>query len=72
MIQLQDLLETENLQSTVRGFIDGHALKMRDIAQPLRACLTGKSVSPGIFDVMISLGREESLGRLSDVAAQLP
>ena len=64
--------ETENLQSTVRSFIDGHALKMRDIAQPLRACLTGKSVSPGIFDVMISLGREESLGRLSDVAAQLP
>ena len=64
--------ETESLQSTVRGFIDGHALKMKDIAQPLRACLTGKSVSPGIFDVMISLGREESLGRLSDVTAQVP
>ena len=63
---------TETLELAVREFIDSHSLKMGDIAQPLRASLTGKSVSPGIFDVMISLGREESLGRLSDVAAQAP
>jgi glutamyl-tRNA synthetase len=36
------------------------------VAQPLRAALTGKSQSPGLFDVMAVLGREESLERLRD------
>ena len=35
--------------------------------QPLRAALSGTTVSPGIFDVMVVLGREETLGRLDDV-----
>ena len=39
------------------------------IAQPLRAALTGRSTSPGIFDVLTVLGREESLGRIEDQAA---
>ncbi len=71
-LEALDDWSTETLESAVRDFIDSHSLKMGDIAQPLRAGLTGKSVSPGIFDVMMSLGREESLGRLSDVAAQAP
>ena len=71
-LETLDDWRTETLELAVRDFIDSHELKMGDIAQPLRASLTGKSVSPGIFDVMISLGREESLGRLSDVAAQVP
>ncbi|MDA0229918.1 MAG: glutamate--tRNA ligase [Proteobacteria bacterium] len=71
-LEALDEWSTESLESAVRGFIDSHSLKMGDVAQPLRAGLTGKTVSPGIFDVMISLGREESLGRLSDVAAQAP
>jgi glutamyl-tRNA synthetase len=36
------------------------------VAQPLRAALTGRTTSPGIFDVLALLGREESLGRLDD------
>ena len=43
--------------------------KLGVIAQPLRAALTGRSTSPGIFDVLAVLGREESLGRLEDQAA---
>ena len=39
------------------------------VAQPLRAALTGRSTSPGIFDVLAVLGREESLGRIADQAA---
>jgi glutamyl-tRNA synthetase len=35
----------------------------------LRAALTGRSTSPGIFDVLVVLGREESLGRISDQVA---
>ncbi len=41
--------------------------KLGDIAQPLRAALTGRLVSPGVFEVMEILGKEESLGRLKDV-----
>jgi len=41
-------------------------LKLGEIAQPLRAALTGTKVSPGIFEVMAALGRAESLGRLAD------
>jgi glutamyl-tRNA synthetase len=36
------------------------------VAQPLRAALTGKATSPGIFDVLEVLGREESLARIRD------
>jgi len=39
------------------------------IAQPLRASLTGTLVSPGIFEVLEALGREESLARIGDQAA---
>jgi glutamyl-tRNA synthetase len=42
--------------------------KLGDLAQPLRATLTGRTTSPGIFDVLAILGREESLARLSDQA----
>jgi len=41
--------------------------KLGDVAQPLRAALSGKTVSPGVFEVMEILGKEESLGRLKDV-----
>jgi glutamyl-tRNA synthetase len=40
--------------------------KALSAAQPLRAALTGRSTSPGIFDVLDVLGREESLLRLQD------
>jgi glutamyl-tRNA synthetase len=36
------------------------------VAQPLRAALTGRSTSPGVFDVLAVLGREESLARIAD------
>ena len=39
------------------------------LAQPLRASLTGQTTSPGIFDVLTLLGKDESLGRISDQAA---
>ena len=39
---------------------------MRQQAQPLRAALTGRTTSPGIFDVLAALGRTESLARIID------
>ena len=55
------------LEHEVRKYVDGvgnAGLKLKDIAQPLRATLTGSTVSPPIFDVMETLGREECLARL--------
>jgi glutamyl-tRNA synthetase len=59
------------LEQSVRHFADGADLKLGKVAQPLRAALTGSSVSPGIFEVMEVLGRDESLGRLEDALMKL-
>ncbi|GEP04704.1 glutamate--tRNA ligase [Methylobacterium oxalidis] len=56
-------------EGAVRSFAETQGLKLGQIAQPLRATLTGRTTSPPLFDVMAVLGREESLGRLRD---QLP
>jgi glutamyl-tRNA synthetase len=55
-------------ESAVRAFAEANALKLGQIAQPLRAALTGKTTSPPLFDVMEVLGREEVLARLSDAS----
>jgi glutamyl-tRNA synthetase len=57
------------LEAAVRAHVEATGLKLGAVAQPLRAALTGKSVSPPVFDVMAVLGREEALGRIGDVAA---
>lgn len=62
--------ETEALETAVRAFADSAEIKLGAIAQPLRAALTGTTISPGIFDVLAILGRDETLGRLK--AAQEP
>ncbi len=59
----------EDLEAAVKGFVEARELKLGKVAQPLRAALTGRAVSPGIYDVLWSLGREESLARLDDVNA---
>jgi glutamyl-tRNA synthetase len=56
----------EMLEATVRQFADSTGHKLGKVAQPLRAALTGRSTSPGIFDVLAVLGRKESLARLGD------
>ncbi len=59
----------ETTEEAVRRLSEHTGMKLGAIAQPLRAALTGRVTSPGIFDVLRVLGREESLGRLADVAA---
>ncbi|WP_269929487.1 glutamate--tRNA ligase [Aminobacter sp. HY435] len=53
-------------EAAIREFATRENLKLGGVAQPLRAALTGKSTSPGVFDVLAVLGRDESLGRISD------
>ncbi|MBS27529.1 MAG: glutamate--tRNA ligase [Alphaproteobacteria bacterium] len=52
------------LDQIARNFAESKGLKLGQVAQPLRAALTGSNVSPGIFEVMAVLGRDETLTRL--------
>jgi glutamyl-tRNA synthetase len=68
---LPDLSKVEpwtapTIEDAVRTFIQRKAIKLGAVAQPLRVALTGRPTSPGIFDVLQVLGREESLARLGD------
>ena len=60
------------VEQTVRTFAESRTLKLGTVAQPLRAALTGSSMSPGIFEVAAILGREESLGRIADATGARP
>ena len=57
------------LEDAVRGFAERVGVKLAQVAQPLRAALTGRTMSPGIFDVLAVLGKAESIARLGDQAA---
>ncbi len=56
------------LEAAVRAFAVTAGQKLGKVAQPLRAALTGKAVSPPVFDVMAALGREEALARIREQA----
>jgi glutamyl-tRNA synthetase len=56
----------ENTEQAVRTFAEAQGVKLGAVAQPLRAALTGRTTSPGIFDVLDVLGKQESLARLTD------
>ncbi len=57
------------LETQIKSHAEAKGLKLGSIAQPLRAALTGRAVSPPVFDVLEVLGRDESLARISDAAA---
>ncbi|WP_346294774.1 glutamate--tRNA ligase [Rhodopseudomonas sp. P1] len=56
-------------EAAMRTFAEQAGLKLGAVAQPLRVALTGRTTSPGIFDVLAVLGRDECLSRLADQAA---
>jgi glutamyl-tRNA synthetase len=58
----------ETTEAAMRTFAEAGNLKLGAVAQPLRVALTGRITSPGIFDVLAVLGREECLARLADQA----
>ncbi len=53
-----DVVATEQ---AIRGFAERRGVKLGGVAQPLRAALTGRTTSPPIFDVLVVLGKDESL-----------
>jgi glutamyl-tRNA synthetase len=59
----------ETTEAAMRSFAEANNLKLGAVAQPLRVALTGRTTSPGIFEVLAVLGRSECLARLGDQAA---
>ena len=59
----------EALEATTKSLAEELSLGLGKLAQPMRAALTGTTTSPGIFDVLVLLGREEALARLDAQAA---
>jgi glutamyl-tRNA synthetase len=57
------------LEACLRAFAETRNQKLGVIAQPLRAALTGSTISPPVFEVMSALGRDETLGRIADAVA---
>ena len=62
---------SEALEVRVKALAEEWGLGLGKLAQPLRAALTGQTTSPGIFDVLVLLGRDESLSRIA-AQAQTP
>ncbi|CAF26173.1 glutamate--tRNA ligase [Bartonella quintana] len=58
--------DAKTLDETLRVYAQKQDLKFGDVAQPLRAALTGRVTSPGVFDVLVLLGRDEALNRITD------
>ena len=71
LVDLENLKvwEPNDIETAVRGYAERAGLKLGSVAQPLRASLTGKTTSPPIFDVLMVLGRDESLARVRDQVA---
>jgi len=71
LVDLENLnvWEPNDIETAVRGYAERAGLKLGSVAQPLRASLTGKTTSPPIFDVLMVLGRDESLARVRDQVA---
>jgi glutamyl-tRNA synthetase len=59
----------ETLEATLKQMAEELGIGLGKIAQPLRASLTGQTTSPGIFDVLALLGKDESLSRIRDQLA---
>ena len=70
LLKKLDIWEISELEISTKEFAISNEIKLGEIAQPLRVALTGSSVSPGIFDIMHALGRDETLSRINDFGNQ--
>jgi glutamyl-tRNA synthetase len=61
---IADHSDHKALEAATQAFLDARGLKFKAVAQPLRVALTGKTASPGLFETMSVLGRDEALARI--------
>jgi glutamyl-tRNA synthetase len=67
-LRLFDAWQAAGIEAKVRQYAENKGLKLGKVAQPLRAALSGSTVSPPIFEVAELLGKTESLARIADIA----
>ncbi|HEX7059988.1 MAG TPA: glutamate--tRNA ligase [Solirubrobacterales bacterium] len=67
-----EAFDPESLESTLSQLTTQFDVKAGKIYQPIRVAITGSTVSPGIFESLAALGREESLSRIEAAIARLP
>jgi len=68
MLEAQAEWSPQPLETAFRSWVEAQGLQLKDVAQPLRVAITGRTASPPLFDVMCVLGRERSLARLRHAA----
>jgi len=70
---LSDIPESDwtaaKIEALIKSYAEESGAKLGNIAQPLRAALTGRAVSPPVFDVLEILGRDEALARIDEASA---
>ena len=62
-----DDFSSDKIEALFKKTVEEESLKLGKLAQPVRVALTGTTVSPGIYDVILLLGKEQTLKRLRDV-----
>ena len=65
-VALLNDLTKEGIETLLRNIAEKRETKLKFIAQPIRVALTGKTVSPGLDDVMMTLGKETVIRRIRD------
>ena len=62
--------DRDGLEAVLNGFAEQIDTKFGKLAGPLRAALAGRAVTPSVFDMMLVLGQDETLARLTDAATE--
>jgi glutamyl-tRNA synthetase len=65
VVERVDPWTAPSLERAIESWVAGLGVPMKEVAQPARVALTGRSASPGLFDVIAALGRDRALARLS-------
>ena len=71
MLEAVEPWSEQDLEAAIRRHAESRGVKLGQVAQPLRAALTGSNASPGIFEVMAVLGRQEAMARLADAVEDM-
>ena len=56
--------DSDHIEQALRGVVEDRGVKAKDVFQPVRVALAGSTVSPGIFETLEVLGRDEALARI--------
>ena len=68
LVKNAELFESKALEAGLASLLEARSLQLKDVAQPARVALTGRTASPGLFEVVVLLGRERAVTRLLSAA----